>query len=185
MREADEPTPLRKSESAREQDEEIRIVEYEPKYQPSFKRLNEDWITRWFKMEEADYKSLDRPQEYILDRGGHILIALCDGEPVGTCALIRADEETYELAKMSVSAEVRGKGIGFLLGQASIDKAMSLGATRLYLGSNTILEPAISLYRKLGFQEIKGATSPYERCNIQMELILKQSVNDMRKQKGE
>jgi len=152
-------------------DAEIRIVEYRPEYQPSFKRLNEEWITRWFEMEEADYKSLDRPQEYILDTGGHILIALCEDEPVGTCALIRMNADTYELAKMSVSSQVRGKGIGFLLGQATIQKARSLGARRLYLESNTILEPAVRLYRKLGFQEIQGATSPYERCDIQMELI--------------
>ena len=153
-------------------DEEVQIVEYRPEHQPSFKRLNEEWITRWFKMEEADYKSLDHPQEYILDTGGHILIALCEGEPVGTCALIKMDAGTYELAKMSVSSQVRGKGIGFLLGQAAIEKARSLGARRLYLESNTVLEPAVRLYRKLGFQKIQGATSPYERCDIQMELIL-------------
>lgn len=152
-------------------DAKIQIVEYRPEYQLSFKRLNEEWITRWFKMEEADYKSLDRPQEYILDTGGHILVALCEGEPVGTCALIKMDEDTYELAKMSVSSQVRGKGIGFILGQTTIEKARSLGARRLYLESNTILEPAVRLYRKLGFQEIQGATSPYERCDIQMELI--------------
>jgi N-acetylglutamate synthase-like GNAT family acetyltransferase len=125
-------------------------------------------------MEPADYKSLDHPQEYILDPGGHILIALLKDEPVGTCALIRMNEETYELAKMSVSAQVREQGIGLLLGRAAIDKAKRLGAERLYLESNTVLKPAISLYRKLGFQEIKGKTSPYERCNIQMEILLKQ-----------
>ena len=123
-------------------------------------------------MEEADYKSLDRPQQYILDAGGHILIALYRDEPVGTCALLKMDDETYELAKMSVSAQVRGKGIGLLLGRAIIEKARSLGAKRLYLESNTILQPAVSLYRKLGFEEIEGNTSPYERCDIQMELIL-------------
>jgi N-acetylglutamate synthase-like GNAT family acetyltransferase len=161
------------AQSGGKQDEEIQIVDYQPKYQPSFKRLNEEWIHQWFKMEEADYKSLNHPQEYILNPGGHILIALYEAKPVGTCALLKMDDETYELAKMSVSAQVRGKGIGLLLGQAMINKAKKLGAKRLYLESNTILEPAVSLYRKLGFEEIEGATSPYERCNIQMELILK------------
>ncbi len=151
---------------------EIQIVQYQSRYQPDFKRLNEAWINQWFKMEEADYKSLDRPQQYILDAGGHILIALYGDEPVGTCALLKMDDETYELAKMSVSAQVRGKGIGLLLGRAIIDKARNLGAKRLYLESNTILQPAVSLYRKLGFEEIEASTSPYERCDIQMELIL-------------
>lgn len=161
------------AQSGSKQDEEVQIVEYQPEHQPSFKRLNEEWINHWFKMEEADYKSLDHPQEYILDAGGHILIALYKAQPMGTCALLKMDEETYELAKMSVSAQARGKGIGLLLGQAIIGKAKYLGAKRLYLESNTILEPAVSLYRKLGFEEIEGATSPYERCNIQMELILR------------
>ena len=159
-------------QSGENQAAEIQIVEYQARYQPEFKRLNEEWINQWFKMEEADYKSLDRPQQYILDAGGHILIALYQSEPVGTCALLKMDDETYELAKMSVSAQVRGKGIGLLLGRAVIDKARNLGAKRLYLESNTILRPAVSLYRKLGFEEIEGNTSPYERCDIQMELIL-------------
>ena len=154
------------------QGEEIQIVEYQPRHQPDFKRLNEAWINQWFKMEEADYKSLDQPQQYILDTGGHILIALYQGKPVGTCALLKMDDQTYELAKMSVSAQVRGKGIGLLLGRAVIEKAKGLGAKRLYLESNTILQPAVSLYRKLGFEEIEGSASPYERCDIQMELIL-------------
>ena len=156
-----------------EQQEEIQIVDYQPNHQPSFKRLNEAWINQWFKMEEADYQSLDRPQEYILDGGGHILIALLGDEPVGTCALLRMDDATFELAKMSVSPGARGKGIGLLLGRAAVDRARNGGAKRLYLESNTLLKPALSLYRKLGFEEVEGATSPYERCNIQMELLLR------------
>jgi hypothetical protein len=46
----------------------------------------------------------------------------------------------------------------------------SLQADRVYLESNTILEPAIRLYRKLGFDEFVGEPSPYARCNIQMVL---------------
>jgi GNAT superfamily N-acetyltransferase len=152
---------------------DIQIVRYEPRYQQSFKKLNEEWITRWFAMEEADYKALDHPQEYILDAGGTIFMALQDGEPVGTCAMIKMDDSTYELAKMSVSDRVKGKGIGYLLGQAIIDQAKTLGAQRLYLESNTLLKPALGLYRKLGFQEVQGFVSPYQRCDIQMELILK------------
>ncbi len=151
---------------------EIRVVDFEPRFAESFKRLNEAWITRWFTMEAGDYKTLDHPQENILDRGGHILIALLGEEPVGTCALIRMDEETYELAKMSVSDQVQGKGIGQLLGQAAMEKARSAGAKRLWLESNTKLVSAIRLYRKLGFQEIPGGESAYERCNIVMELSL-------------
>lgn len=149
---------------------DVQVVPYQPEYQRAFKQLNEEWIKQYFKMEETDYKSLDHPEDYILNKGGHILIALYNNEPVGACALIKMDSKKYELAKMAVSPKAKGKGIGWLLGNACITKAKELGATKLYLESNTILKPAISLYHKLGFKKVTGIPSPYERCNIQMEL---------------
>jgi DNA-binding MarR family transcriptional regulator/N-acetylglutamate synthase-like GNAT family acetyltransferase len=150
----------------------VEIVSYQPQYKAAFKALNEAWITTYFKMEETDYKSLDHPESYILNKGGHILFALYNGEPVGTCALIPMNTKTFELAKMAVSAQAKGKGIGELLGQAAIRLAAEKGAKKLYLESNTILKPAISLYHKLGFKKVTGLPTPYERCNIQMELTL-------------
>lgn len=152
--------------------EEVQIIDYQPEYQQDFRRLNEEWISAYFKMEKSDYASLDHPNEYILDKGGFICIALYKGKPVGSCALIKMDDHSFELAKMAVSAEAKGKGIGLMLGNAAIKKAKENGATKLYLESNTILKPAISLYHKLGFKKITGNPSPYERCNIQMELAL-------------
>lgn len=153
----------------------VQIVDYAPKYKSAFKALNEEWISTWFKMEETDYKSLDNPEGYILKKGGHIFVALYNDEPVGVCALIKMDDPDYdyELAKMAVSPKAQGKSIGWLLGQAIIKKATALGARNVYLESNTILKPAISLYEKLGFKKVAGRPTPYERANIQMELPLK------------
>jgi N-acetylglutamate synthase-like GNAT family acetyltransferase/predicted transcriptional regulator len=151
---------------------EVQVVDYTPKYQPAFKQLNEEWITQYFKMEATDYKSLDHTDEYILNKGGHIFMALYKNEPVGACALIKMEGNMYEVAKMAVSPKAKGKGIGFILGQACITKAKELGAQKLYLESNTILKPAINLYHKLGFKKVTGIPSPYERCNIQMILDL-------------
>lgn len=153
---------------------EVTIVPYQRKYQQAFKALNEEWIGTYFKMEEADYKALDNPKGYILDKGGHILVALHDNDPVGVCALIKMKDPEYdfELAKMAVSPRMQGKNIGWLLGSAVIEKARELGARKLYLESNTILKPAIGLYHKLGFTKVAGRPTPYERCDIQMELVL-------------
>ncbi len=152
----------------------VKIVEYQPKYQQAFRQLNEEWIRKYFKMEEADYKALDHPKKYILEKGGAILVALYEGRAIGVCALIKMEDPLYqyELAKMAVSPLAQGKNIGWLLGRAIIEKAKELGASRLYLESNTKLKPAISLYEKLGFQKVSGRPTPYERCNIQMELAL-------------
>lgn len=74
---------------------------------------------------------------------------------------------------MAVDVATRGKGVGAALGAAVIDKARTLYAERVYLGSNTILEAAVRLDRKLGFNEFVGEPSPYDRCNIQMVLDLR------------
>ncbi|GAA0894395.1 hypothetical protein GCM10009122_40760 [Fulvivirga kasyanovii] len=152
--------------------QKVKIVDYSPKYQEDFKRLNEEWISRFFKMEPEDHKALDHPQQYIINNGGFIVVALYNDEPVGVCAGLKMNdpEYDYELAKMAVSPKAQGKNIGWLLGQAVISKARKLGAKKLYLESNTILKPAISLYQKMGFRKVAGRISPYERSNIQMEL---------------
>ena len=152
----------------------VKIVKYKPKYKEVFKSLNEDWITRYFKIEEVEEEALNNPKKYILDNGGEIFIAIYEGEPIGVCALLKMENSRYdyELAKMAVSKKAQEKGIGFLLGKAIIDEAKLLGARSIYLESNTILKPAISLYRKLGFKKVVDYPTPYERCNIQMELIV-------------
>lgn len=151
---------------------DVKIVEYNPEYQEAFRALNVEWISTYFEMEEADYKALDNPKEYILNKGGKILVALYENEPVGVCALIKMNNPEYdfEMAKMAVSPKAQGKNIGWLLGQAIVAKAKELGAKKIYLESNTILKPAINLYYKLGFEKVFGLETPYKRCNIQMEL---------------
>lgn len=168
----EEKSFLSRVQGARKQREQsqVEIVDYAPEFHGDFQRLNYEWIEKYFQVEAADHQSLGYPDEKILQPGGHIYMARYHGEIVGTCALIKVDETTYELAKMTVTESARGRGIGWLLGQAAIAKARELGAQRLYLESNTVLQPAIRLYQKLGFRQVVGRPSPYERCNIQMEI---------------
>jgi len=148
----------------------VRIVDFLPRHAKAFRTLNEDWIRTYFKMEEADRRALDDPERTFLQAGGFILVAMTGNKPVGVCALLPHGDGCFELAKMAVAPAARGNGIGWLLGDAAIGKARQAGARKLYLESNTRLESAIRLYRKLGFREITGSLpSPYERCNIQME----------------
>ena len=151
---------------------DIEIIDYSPEFHNDFKRLNYEWIEKYFTLEDTDHQSLDHPDKKILQPGGHIYMARHHGEIIGACALIKKDDDTYELAKIAVTERARGRGVGLLLGRAAIAKAHQLGAKTIYLESNTILEPAIKLYQKLGFRKIVGQPSPYERCNIQMELKL-------------
>ncbi len=149
-----------------------KIVPFAPPFGRAFKELNEEWITRYFALEPADRKVLDAPEANIIASGGHILIALMGTDVVGTCALLKVDAESFELAKMAVAPRAQGTGIGRQLGEAAIALARDQGARRLYLESNTKLESAIALYRRLGFAERPARCSSYTRCNIHMELAL-------------
>ncbi|AFT79295.1 MarR family transcriptional regulator [Alteromonas macleodii str. 'Black Sea 11'] len=152
---------------------DIKVVDYAPKYREAFKSLNVEWISKYWELEEPDFKALDDPEGYILNQSGVILIALDKGEPIGCCALIKQTDDKFELAKMAVSPKAQGKGVGLLLGKSIVERAKLMGLKRLYLESNSVLKPAVSLYEKIGFKHIKGASSPYARCDVQMELQLK------------
>ena len=64
-----------------------------PAHYEVFRRLNYEWIDRYFGVEKVDRDMLDAPQA-ILDHGGHILVALIGGHPVGVCALVPEGEGT-------------------------------------------------------------------------------------------
>lgn len=155
-------------------DPQLVIIDFTPEYAEDFKRLNVEWITRHWELEDADRRVLDHPNEYIIENGGAIFVALYERKAIGTVALLAKDSATYELAKMAVSPIVQGKGFGYAIAEHALNRAREMGAQRVYLESNTILTPAISLYRKLGFTELSedDGASPYSRCNIQMEKLL-------------
>jgi len=157
---------------------DIKIVEAKSGHYSAFRDINVQWIKQYFIMEEADYVALNNPEKYIINKGGHILVALINEKPVGVAALIKMEDPDYdyELAKMGVLPETHGMGIGNLLMQAIIEKAKSLNAKKLYLESNRILGPAIHLYKKYGFVEVYGRESPYERSNILMECAINYEV---------
>jgi len=150
----------------------ISIVSYDARYKSEFKRLNEAWISGYFEMEATDHKVLDHPEQYIIDSGGEILFAVERDTVAGTCAVMKMDDGPFdfELVKMAVHPIFRGRGIGQQLGEAIIDRARIRGAKTIFLESNTILAPAISLYRKLGFVETERQPTPYARGNIHMVL---------------
>ena len=155
----------------------IEIVDYRPKWKADFKRLNLEWIEKYFKVEQTDIDQLNHPEAIIYSGGCIILAQITEGsesEIVGTAALIpdHEDPEQLELIKMAVSPRMQGKQIGKKLALAAIQKARDMGAKRIFLESNTALQPAMELYKKVGFQKVQMRSSPWERANIQMVLEL-------------
>jgi N-acetylglutamate synthase-like GNAT family acetyltransferase len=149
----------------------VRVFSYEQRYQPWFEKFNRDWIEKYFWMEPIDFQVLQYPDKHIIQTGGEILMASVDEDVAGTVALRYVEPGVYEFTKMAVDEKYRGKKIGKILANSAIEKAKALGAKKIILYSNTLLETAIQLYRKLGFREVP-VDGTYKRSNIKMELLL-------------
>ena len=154
----------------------VEILGWDPAFAAEFRTLNEAWIGEHFELEPADEAILGDPAGYVIDKGGDILFArdTDTGELLGTCALINRGDGLAELAKMTVTAAARGRGIGKLIARATINRARELGFTRLYLETNSSLAPALGLYRALGFvRRPSPFDSDYTRADVYMEMPLR------------
>jgi N-acetylglutamate synthase-like GNAT family acetyltransferase len=141
----------------------------------AFRTLNEEWITRYFTLEEKDQETLGNPEKMILEKGGYIFMVYSDNLAVGCVALIPIGNGVYELSKMAVSPGLRGLGIGRRLLQHAITEAKRIGAKSLFLGSNAKLKNAVHLYESVGFRHVAPENippMPYTRANVFMEMPL-------------
>ena len=151
----------------------VEVVEYDDNLSVDFARLNYEWISKYYKVEQHDHDQLDNPRQYIIEKGGQIFFAITEGEVAGTVALIRVNYDVFELAKMAVSPEFQGYKIGEKLMQACVKFAKREGANCIFLESNTKQFAAINLYRKFGFVETPlDPNSQFVRANIRMELAV-------------
>ena len=150
----------------------MEIIAYTPQYKEDFKRLNVEWISTYFTLEPHDLEQLDDPEGYILSKGGKIFFAKKDDVIIGTCALIKVSETSYELAKMGVSPQYQGFGAGKKLVSRVIEEARNLGGTYLFLESNQRLIPALTIYKSLGFVEVPIGETPYARADFKAEMYL-------------
>jgi len=155
----------------------IEIFDFTSKYKESFQKLNYEWLEKYFKVEDLDKKMLFNPEEEIILKGGHVLFARLGKEIVGTTAVLKRDEKTYEIAKMAVTEKAQGMQIGRKLTKEAIARAREKGAKRVVLKTDNRLRAALNLYRSFGFkvtQTKPTASEKYdrERFGIQMKLDL-------------
>lgn len=138
----------------------------------AFRDLNQSWIEMYFGMEEHDHAMLGDPVGYIIEPGGQIVMAFLGDRAMGCCALIPVREGVFEVAKMAVSEELRGQGIGRRILAETIATARTMGAKTLTLATNSKLQNAVHLYESLGFRHLPPEPSPYTRANVFMEMDL-------------
>ena len=58
---------------------DVRVREFVAGDEAAFRRLNEEWITRYFKLEPKDEVAFANPRETILEKGGRIYFAVRGG----------------------------------------------------------------------------------------------------------
>lgn len=103
----------------------------------------------------ADFQS--RRSEDWWDPAG-LILAIKDGRPCGFHWTKRHDAATGEVYVLGVSPETGGRGLGRALLQAGLSRLFHDGATRAILYVDADNKPALGLYRKTGFTDIRTDT---------------------------
>lgn len=90
------------------------------------------------------------------------IIALIDGEIVGSVQLFLSSETAYGAPELGINSPIirllavsptaRGKGIATELIKESVRHTISLGATVLHLHTSDMMASAVKLYERLGFE---------------------------------
>jgi len=147
----------------------IEIVWFNKKYSEQFFILNKAWIEESWRLENSDKKDLLNPDK-IVENGGQVFFALENKIAIGTVAMIKSSDDRFELAKMTVKEDFRGKGIANILMNECLRFANENKAKEIFLISNDSLKIARKLYDKYGFKQVRLDSQKYDRGNVKMSL---------------
>jgi DNA-binding MarR family transcriptional regulator/N-acetylglutamate synthase-like GNAT family acetyltransferase len=165
------------------QQDQIEIVDYQPAYKKYFRQLNLEWIKSYFSPEPRDLEMLNDPRHQIINRGGEVMFARLDDRIIGTCAIVPNGFQSYELIKMVVAPDFRGRQAGKKLALAAIDRARARKARELVARTSPRLEAANKLYRSLGFEYGgRDKSRDYQRQTIVLKLNLSNEKDRENKQ---
>jgi ribosomal protein S18 acetylase RimI-like enzyme len=117
------------------------------------------------------------PGKYAPPRG-RLLLAWRGNESAGCVALRPLEPDTCEMKRLYVRPAYRTGGVGRLLAERVIHEAATAGYRRMRLDTLPIMEPALQLYRRLGFREIAPYTANPVKGAVFLELQLDRSSND-------
>lgn len=105
--------------------------------------------------------------------GGRLLLARYAGHAAGCIALRKLEPGICEMKRLYVRPGDRGRGLGRMLVERLIAEARTIGYERMRLDTvESAMQDAITLYRRLGFQEIPPYSSIPIASALWMELTL-------------
>lgn len=150
----------------------MEVVRYEEAYKQDFIRLNTAWIEKFFVMEQEDRDILGHVDD-LLAKGGMIFFAVENAHVLATCMVVPFGNHVWEMCKLAADEKYQGRGAGNAVFKACMEYAIEHGARKLTLISNHILENALHIYEKYGFQRVPVSRSEeYERCDVQYEYVV-------------
>lgn len=147
----------------------MNVIPFEEKYRQSFIDFNTDWIISNFGfLEDHDKEAFEKIDEKI-KAGAMIFFAVENDIALATCMAMPVEGTTWELCKMGSNKNIPHKGAGSAVFEASMNWALAHGAERIVILSNSKLKPALHIYEKYGFKEIKLDDYEYVRGDIAFE----------------
>ena len=120
--------------------------------------------------ERGALQDVDHVQMYYLNRQGMFLVALDEGQVIGTGALGRVDDQIAELKRLWLLEAYHGRGIGYRLVQELLAFAQATGYKYIRLLTERGQSRAVHFYQRIGFQFTPcSSNDPEDVC---MELAL-------------
>jgi len=116
--------------------------------------------------EETD-KDLSDLVDFYFDNKGWFAVIDHGDEIIGSYGIFKVSDKVCELRKMYLLPEYQGKGLGRLMMEDAIHQAKTLGYAEIILETNKLLDKAIHLYKKYGFEEYKPSHLS-DRCDYAM-----------------
>jgi putative acetyltransferase len=123
------------------------------------------YLYDFYQQHRAQYWVLWEPEKQRIVGGGGY------SQLTGTSA----SDRICELQKLYFKPSARGQGWGSKLLLMVIEAARKDDYQEMYLETVPMMQPAIHLYEKLGFQHLathRGNTGHHERCQVRMSLDL-------------
>jgi putative acetyltransferase len=128
----------------------IRILPFSREYQAEAKNLILSGLAEhWGTLDPSKNHDLDDIGSSYAD--GSFLVALMDGQVIGTGAVLPRSSETAEIVRMSVAASQRRMGIGRMILEKLCEHARSAGCKQVILETTQTWQEVITFYECSGF----------------------------------
>jgi ribosomal protein S18 acetylase RimI-like enzyme len=129
----------------------IVILPFQPKYQSEAKNLILAGLAEhWGALDQSKNPDLDNISSSYSN--GMFLVALQDNKIIGTGAIIPKSNNSAEIVRMSVIANMRRNGIGRMILSKLCEYAKSKGYKRVVLETTENWHEVIEFYKRFGFQ---------------------------------